>query len=106
MSKIPKAIHCHFDDSNRPLRIFKGRQEDLRKLYESWKDDSVESSVIKIANMPGIGKTELVRQFFRTYGLAKGAICIEFDSKHLWISATSAGLHISYHKDSRSNGAR
>ena len=68
MKEIPEAKPL-FDE--RHLPTFVGREKDLILFNSRWESPRVEFSVIKIANMPGIGKTEVVRQFFRTYGMSE-----------------------------------
>ncbi len=75
MSEIPPAQHCYFDTKDKILRFY-DRESELRDLYKFWNFTDVESSIIKIANMPGIGKTELVLQFMRTYGMKEKAMLI------------------------------
>lgn len=71
-----------FFDSNQTAPLFVGRKNELKRVMYNLKKNNIESSIIKLANIPGIGKTELVRQFFRTYGWKNEILCIEFDFKH------------------------
>lgn len=81
-SPIPEARPIFVDGPREPP-TFVGRLRELNRMKQLWDSASEESSVVKIANMPGIGKTALARQFFRTYGRAEGALCIEINSKDL-----------------------
>lgn len=76
----PRPIHS---DRDGEVPVFVGRERELRRLKQLWDSPSVESSVVKLANMPGIGKTALARQLLRTFGRAENALCLEIDSKDL-----------------------
>ena len=51
---IPPARALESDPQD-ALPIFVGREEEIGELNRLWYEPSVETSVVKIANMPGIG---------------------------------------------------
>lgn len=81
MLKSKKDSINWLDASSNSSPIFVGRSEELTFLQDQLADTSVESSVVKIANMPGIGKTALVHQFFRTYCVMNNVLFVKIDSK-------------------------
>lgn len=87
-SRVPEPASI-YADVNGEVPIFVGRRAELVRLWELWENPSVESSVVKMANMPGIGKTALARHFFRAFGFRENALCIEINSKDLAVSMRS-----------------
>ncbi|KAJ3577502.1 hypothetical protein NPX13_g3068 [Xylaria arbuscula] len=74
-------------------KYFQGRQDDIRRLYESLHTGEERLAVVCVHGLPGIGKTQTTIQYCRTFDTEYFAsIWIESDTRTKILSAFSRNL--------------